>query len=106
MFKIPVDLLLDPGSYGIRLLETDRVRQLEISLLDKPPTDNMILTGLIDPESGDVDDFSADTVLSYKFLILAGNHRRAALQNIKKTGNSENSQHFNSVFVDVYKGEL
>lgn len=104
-FEIPVNFLLDPGSYGIRALNFERVKELEKSLIEKPPTDSMVLTAMIAPTCGDLTDFSKDTLLCYKFLVLSGNHRRAALQNILQTDGKKDCQVYKSVRVDVFRGK-
>jgi len=86
-------------------MDNDRVKELEKSLLLKPPTDSMILTAIIDPECNDIQEFSEETKLSYKLLVLSGNHRRAALQNIKKASEWTTCASFNVVNVDVYRGK-
>jgi len=67
-----VEILKDPGEYGIRKLCPKAVSKLEEEILKSPTTENMLFTVLVDPESGDTQHISPETIMSYEFFVVSG----------------------------------
>jgi len=93
--------------YGIRAVDTNDVMRLEADLLSMPLSSSMLLTVMIDPDIGDLSAVSPETIHSFQFLVLSGNHRRLALQAIKAdpAKYSLMPMGFGIVKADVYKSK-
>lgn len=99
-FQISLACLDPPGNFGVRALDDAHVTELETSFLDIPTHDATKFTALI--IAPDIAQVSKESINSYRFLVLSGNHRRQALQNLT----SRKACEIDTVWVDVYSGKI